>query len=413
MSESNVGSLIAGYVSVVVSVILFGSVWAVPKIPRKFPLSDGIFYQWTMCVGIFLTGVFTMLIRGSIQGGPIYLEPFAMIGGALWTTGNLLCVPVLQMIGISLGPAIWGIGNMVTGWVTGTFGLFGLHSDMDDLNIFWLNCVGALLAALSVPCYALMKPKNAENKNDQDSEFGTRHKGSNVYDLKYNDLDSDNSENEEMDKTHTLNEKLTNESMMEEPLMTKDNKPNTLVSIMNETSSQSIKEHPQEESPLIIFISKLPATIQKFLGFFLAIIAGTFFGSNFDPPKYLQDNGLSSPNGIDYVLSHFLGIFVASTIYVMCYIIMFRNKPIVHKESIMPGFIAGIMWGIAQVCWFIANSNLPYVVSYPLITTGPGLVSALWGIAVFKEIKGWLNFSYFGFGTLVLMAGIVCIVVSY
>ena len=46
---------------------------------------------------------------------------------------------------------------MIMGWLTGTFGFFGLKSDKDTINIFWLNCLGAALSALSVPFYALIK----------------------------------------------------------------------------------------------------------------------------------------------------------------------------------------------------------------------------------------------------------------
>ena len=74
--------------------------------------------------------------------------------------------------------------------------------------------------------------------------------------------------------------------------------------------------------------------------------------------------------------------------------------------------ISGMMWGIAQVCWFIANTNLPYVVSYPLICAGPGLMSQLWGIIVFREVKGKKNFILFGIGTIILIAGIICICIS-
>ena len=45
------------------------------------------------------------------------------------------------------------------------------------------------------------------------------------------------------------------------------------------------------------------------------------------------------------------------------------------------------MWAVADISWFIANSELNLVVAFPIIATGPGLVASLWGIFVFKVIS--------------------------
>ena len=61
-----------------------------------------------------------------------------------------------------------------------------------------------------------------------------------------------------------------------------------------------------------------------------------------------------------------------------------RNKPLVNREVILPGFVSGVMWAVAQTSWFVANDNLQLNVAFPIITTGPGLVAALWGVLVFQ-----------------------------
>ena len=43
--------------------------------------------------------------------------------------------------------------------------------------------------------------------------------------------------------------------------------------------------------------------------------------------------------------------------------------------------------------WFFANSMLGQVVAFPLISIGPGLISALWGMLVFKELTGARNYA--------------------
>lgn len=51
-------------------------------------------------------------------------QNLAMLGGFLWCTGNMLCGPVINLIGLSMGLLIWGSCNMVCGWASGTFGNF-------------------------------------------------------------------------------------------------------------------------------------------------------------------------------------------------------------------------------------------------------------------------------------------------
>ncbi|EKE40556.1 hypothetical protein ENUP19_0083G0083 [Entamoeba nuttalli] len=377
-------NVLLGYICVIIAVLFFGSNFTVTK---KFPTGDGIFFQWVMCVGILLVGIFTMLFNGVLNDGPVIFEPFAMLGGLIWCTGNLFCIPIIQLIGLSLGPGIWGVANMVMGWLTGTFGWFGLNSDKENIKIFWLNCVGAVLVGCSVPGYALIKtsPK-PEHKIEEKTT------SQNSYELDET-LVSDDEE---------INEDSTTQIIIEdENFIESENK--------EEYNNKKIKE---KESPISLLLKSMPKYLQMVVGVICSLIAGILFGSAFNPSKYLQDNRLSSPNGVDYVFSHFVGIFLASTLYFIIYIIIFRNKPFIFKQTILPGIISGAMWGIAQVCWFIANSNLPYVVSYPLICAGPGLLSALWGIIVFKEIRGRKNFIYFGGATIILLLGIVCICVS-
>ena len=392
-SEDEDKNVVIGYISVVIAVLFFGSNWVVTK---KFPSGDGFYFQWCMCIGIVIVGIITMLISGCIEDGPIYIEPFAMLGGFLWCTGNLLCVPCLHMIGLTLGPGIWGVANMVVGWITGTFGLFGTNADKDIINIFWLNCVGAVLAALSVPFYSLIKTtvKGKEKKSsEKEKKSSTSSDGTELQ-----NPEPKPEEKPEEDKKEEEEDKPVEDKPTEDPT--------------EEAKQEEEEQKKEEESPILAGIKKLPVIVQRIVGLLLAIIAGALFGSSFDPSKYLQDTGKSSPDGIDYVLSHFLGIFFASTFYFICYTICFQNKPFVFKETTLPAMVSGMMWGVAQVAWFIANSNIPYVVSYPLITSGPGLLSALWGIVVFREVRGWKNFLFFGIGTIVLFAGIICIVVS-
>ena len=88
--------------------------------------------------------------------------------------------------------------------------------------------------------------------------------------------------------------------------------------------------------------------------------SGVFYGSNFDPPQYLIDNcgcaSLTDRSGnqpstqvLDYVFSHFTGIFLSSIFYFMLYAILSKNKPMIYPKAILPAFVSGLMWSVAQV----------------------------------------------------------------
>ena len=56
-------------------------------------------------------------------------------------------------------------------------------------------------------------------------------------------------------------------------------------------------------------------------------------------------------------------------------------------QAILPGLVSGAMWGIADIGWFVANEYLSEAVSFPIVTTGPGIIASLWGVLVYKEVR--------------------------
>jgi len=100
-----------GWVGAIIAILFFGSNY----IPVKtFDTGDGLFFQWILCFGIWLTG----LVVNMFLGQPPFFLP-VLLGGVLWTTGNLMVVPIVKMIGLTMGLTLWGITNMLAGWVTG------------------------------------------------------------------------------------------------------------------------------------------------------------------------------------------------------------------------------------------------------------------------------------------------------
>lgn len=72
---------------------------------------------------------------------------------------------------------------------------------------------------------------------------------------------------------------------------------------------------------------------------------------------------------MDYVFAHFTGILVTSTVFLLIYSAAMKNRPRIYPAVILPGFISGVMWGMADIGWFVANDTLSQPVSFPIITS--------------------------------------------
>jgi glucose uptake protein GlcU len=292
-----------GFICAAISVVAFGSNFVPVK---KFETGDGMFFQWIMCTAIWLAG----FLVNVIQGFPKF-EPLAMLGGFLWCTGNVMVVQIVKMIGLGLGLLLWGSSNLIMGWCSGTFGLFGLTAN--KANVPWLNYLGFVLAVASSAIYIFVKSEGTPQKRlEEDPEYK---------------------------------------------------------SLINE----------EQDIAGSSWVDKLSDKQKRIVGIVLSLISGIFYGVNFDPPTYVMDHG-GSKNGLDYVFSHFCGIYITSTLYFLIYCAAMRSKPILYPQIVLPGILTGGLWALADICWFVANAQLGLNTAFPIITTGPGVVASLWGI---------------------------------
>ena len=154
-------------------------------------------------------------------------------------------------------------------------------------------------------------------------------------------------------------------------------------------------------------IDRLSKTSKRLLGVVLACVSGMFYGSNLTPPQVVHDHG-GDQNLMHYIFSHFCGIQFTMTLYFIVYFIYNGNHAAIYPKAIVPAFISGVMWAVAQVSWFVANGALGFAISFPIIACGPGLVASLWGIFVFGEIRGYRNYIVISIaGIFTITSGIV------
>ncbi|CAF0896716.1 unnamed protein product [Adineta ricciae] len=342
-----------GYLSVIIAVLFFGT----NLVPAgKYPIGDGLSFQFFMCCGIWVTGLVIDLFVKSPQ-----FYPLVLIGGILWTTGNILSLLVIRINGLGMSMLLWCTTNMLIGWASGHFGWFGLIPE--DVEKPYLNYIGVAIATISGAVFLAIRTIRPEEISVDIEE--------------------------------------------RQPILQPS--PPVVITTSNDALIETTTITTPASPPTKMYL--------RVIGCFLAILAGVLFGFIFIPSTYIQDHPYgqyqsASKNGLHYVFAMYSGIFFSSMFYFIIYIAYKGNRPYLHVPSIFPGILSGIMWGIAQAGFLVANSVLSQTISFPLITIGPGTIAIFWSIFYFKDISGQRNYLIIIGGTLLRIISAVLIVLS-
>ncbi|CAF3806482.1 unnamed protein product [Rotaria sordida] len=334
-----------GFVGCLVASIFFGS----NLLPvKQFSAGDGLFFQFVFCVAVWFVGLVVDLIIGNER-----FYPLVLIGGVLWTTGNLVTVLCIKACGLAVGLLIWGTTSLIMGWAGGRFGILGLTPQVPKTNSkIALNYASVVLAALSAVFFLFIKstrtPRVVRNSgiNDDNSTI-------------------------ELEKAENI--------------------------------SDEDEVNVETDFP---FLNRLSDRVQQILGCTLASIAGIFYGLMFIPDQYIRDHGenyklnneLPPNNGLYYINSQYSGVLLSSLFYFIIYAAWKRNKPSINPSIVLPAMVSGTMWAIANIGFIVAISALKNAVAYPIVSVLPGIVTSLWSLFLFREIQGKNNYIFLGIG---------------
>jgi glucose uptake protein GlcU len=373
-----------GFLGVVIAVIFFGSNF----LPLKgIKINDGVFFQFCMCNAVFMTSIPVLIFQGF---PPVH--GIALLGGFLWCTGNMLCPIAIRFIGMGLGLILWGCTSMILGWASGKFGLFGLAKQ--PISNPTMNYIGVVMSIIGLMLYVQVKTvdtsvdaqvfnaKNQKKKTDADIE-----------DASYMSTGSEGNKLPLLDMDHIIDQNIDESDAATNLLHSRTAASGT----HTECDTASRVTHTQEEgdSTDVSFGDNWSEEYKRSVGVVAALMAGALFGLCFDPSQYVIDNKYGGDdNSLNYVFSHYLGILLTSWTYTVIYCLYCQRnnkQPYVKSEIFLPATLSGIMWGVAQTAYFLANGKLGFPVAFPIISAGPGFVGAMYGVFVFKEITGKEN----------------------
>uniref|UniRef100_A0AAY4DDF2 Transmembrane protein 144b n=1 Tax=Denticeps clupeoides TaxID=299321 RepID=A0AAY4DDF2_9TELE len=308
-----------GFVACLLSIVLYGS-YLLPV--KKLENGDGMFFQWTSCVAIWIVGTVGDMALGSPK-----IHPLAMLGGALWATGNVAAIHVVKLIGLALGVLLWGSSGLLMGWASSRFGWFGTKPE--EVPYPMLNYCGAALCALSSVIFFFVKSDVRSHLSSETTPL--------LFDrVSLWDLRGTGPANSWMDSIAPKTKRIIGCCLA------------ILCGLFYGSSFV----------PVLYIKHHSSSNVSRFTG--------------------------SSQYNLDYCFAQCNGVFLASSVYFLIYCIGMKNRPRVYPRAILPGFLTGTMWAVATYSWFMASNYLSAVVTFPI---GSGMVAALWGSLFFKEVK--------------------------
>jgi len=137
------------------------------------------------------------------------------------------------------------------------------------------------------------------------------------------------------------------------------------------------------------------------LGMTCALILGVMNGSMMVPLRFTPEDA----SGINYIVSFGIGVMVVTPVCALVYFLIRRQLPQFHlKVALVPGLITGLIWNVGNFCSIYATLYLGLTVGFPL-TQVALVVSGLWGILMFKELKGARTLVVWTLGVCVLLGG--------
>ena len=430
-----------GFVLAAMSAVLNGSFVVFSKLPsvKRAGVDPLVFQLWTS-VGVFLSSLLTMPFFDGDKYPPGAIG-WGVLAGGLFVCAVAFSFVAVQLVGLSIAQGIWSGSAVLVSFVWGvaafgdevTPGIAGA-----GLTLIVVGVLGiALCADIAAACFG--QPKDGGDPNSAsaplvgghgrlDSSTGSLngHGGLGSSDPKL--LQASLLEDGAITPAHRARAnggsmdldprlvhpaaqspsnhgpgRLPSPPLLADPLTTgriagtlgidasqssangsEWSRHHSSASFDSATSSGSSRRLRGAAS---VAAQKKLTTQRQLYGSVCALLVGVFGGSILMPLQLAP----KEYRGLNFVPSLGLGTLIIAPMITMPYMYLSRSSPSrghwAMRESLLPGLMAGAVWNGANVCSIYAISDVGYAVAYPLMQAAIA-VAALWGIAVFKEIKG-------------------------
>jgi hypothetical protein len=170
-------------------------------------------------------------------------------------------------------------------------------------------------------------------------------------------------------------------------------------------------KHKTKTDAKDIFDRFSPQT-RRIVGFVLIVAVGLLYGSAFIPMIYMGQQNKNA-NYLDYLLAYYSGIFMTTFVFLIINSALMKNRPTVYPTLMLPGLVSGLAWALGDICYFLAAGALSQAISFPISAIGPPVVSGLWSVILYKEVKGVRNLGFLISGIFLAFVASILIGLSF
>eukprot|EP00128_Syssomonas_multiformis_P007969 Colp12_sorted_trinity150504_noHs@12248 len=330
-----------GWIAVMGAICIFGSYGIMIKAPKVAAANaDPMVFQIYYSIA---TACASILV--ATYATPLIFSWWGVLGAVLWVTSQAFGFVAVTNLGFAVAPAVWAGLTMVVSFLWGV-----LAFDQE------VKSAGLSALALVVLCFGVSLAASCQSPLPSLIE-GWFNKGA----------------------------RTAADIKASQPLM----------------GNRKINE--TEEAP--------PKTLrQKLIGLAAAVALGLENGSLMVPfhyyNKHLTDDlGLASDanTAISYLVSFSAGVAIVTPIIFGLYCaLVLRKIPPLHLRAVGPaGLLTGLYWAMGNFAATYATYYLGNTVGYPL-TQCCIVVSGLWGIIFYREIKGLYPVGIFALATAII-----------
>ncbi|KAG8471137.1 hypothetical protein KFE25_009558 [Diacronema lutheri] len=446
------GHSVAGLAAACVGIVLFGTNY-IPV--RKYEMHDGAMFQWMMCNGLLGVGILSQLAFGGEVIG------YGLLGGAILAAQNFLVLPVVKLLGLGVGFALYHIINLCVGYAVGRFGLFGAPVDeasnppLRDASVLVLIAsfafmlrvepdmrhggaatpsaeraegggLGAVdeastaiaplghveLSVVSPRCASTSATRWTEQRRGEPSDArDSPERGVSSPSPRF--VSSAHSPVALARAPQPRDAAATADGDDDDRHARKPTWLNTMPAAVREGSERLATGAPASDAPVdadaAAARARWAARRRHALGVGIALLAGSTCGVNAVPfdiwTHSVRARGVSP---LTFVFSQSLGAYAAATTFYLVYGLcaLARRVPVQHSP-VRPAYLAGCMWGTGLSAQFVAIEELGMAEAYVICAIGPVMVSALISCVVFGEIRGRANVRDFAIALTLQCAGVV------
>jgi len=403
-----------GWISGIIAAFAFGS-FGVPIRSTSHLGVDPLVMQTYKSVVCFLTCWLVVLL-----GEPIRFTPWGIVSGMFWVPGATAGIYGIRNAGLAISAGSWSAIIVITSFC---WGIFVFEEEVRSVNgacfaTFVLICGLVGMALFSEPppkkekiAMELGRPfilkKDTSGIEALEEEYLPAQDSTVTKRRMHTDLQSSHMVDMEVEDMKLLRSHDSDDGSDTEPR--KDPIAKDMASAI---------EHELEKDGDGVFCCFGIFLSRRQLGIIGAIINGAWGGNNVIPMHYAKAQGF---DGAGYLISYSCGSMIV-TIFMWFLRFLFNlyrtegdaklaydSLPSSHiRKMWLPGLLAGGLYSLGNFCSLITVSVLGQGVGYPFIQTSL-LISGLWGIFYFSEIKGTTVIVKWMLSSLVTVIGIICL----